>query len=257
MPQSRPMPSIGARCHELRINDEDVTWRIVYRIDTDAIIILEVFDKKTKDEAKKMGFFQKLKLTLFPVKVEKPEGAEKEKVEKKEPEKKTSAQEIREAEKIYREGLATIKDLISPSSMEFMYDKMRVSGLLAKSFFVYAYPRYTEVNWLSPVINFDVSMDISMFIYPTSSTKIMKFLKNKVAQIESTMRIEQEKGMVADPALEPQHVRGPLGDALVEPDVAVRRRHRVVEVRDDRALEVQRAQDVHELVGDRPRERVE
>jgi len=48
------MPSIGARCHELRINDEDVTWRIVYRIDTDAIIILEVFDKKTNQTPKRV-----------------------------------------------------------------------------------------------------------------------------------------------------------------------------------------------------------
>ena len=47
LPHSRPMPSIGARCHELRIPDESVTWRIVYRIDRDAIVILEVFAKKT------------------------------------------------------------------------------------------------------------------------------------------------------------------------------------------------------------------
>jgi phage-related protein len=48
MPHSRPMPSIGPRCHELRINDEKVTWRIIYRSDDDAIIILEVFEKRTK-----------------------------------------------------------------------------------------------------------------------------------------------------------------------------------------------------------------
>jgi phage-related protein len=47
MPQSRPMPVIGPRCHELRIVDENVSWRIVYRIDADAIVILEVFEKKT------------------------------------------------------------------------------------------------------------------------------------------------------------------------------------------------------------------
>ena len=47
LPHSRPMPSIGIRCHELRINDERVTWRIVYRIDLDAILILDVFEKKT------------------------------------------------------------------------------------------------------------------------------------------------------------------------------------------------------------------
>ena len=47
LPHSRPMPSIGSRCHELRINDENRTWRIVYRLDVDAVIILEVFEKKS------------------------------------------------------------------------------------------------------------------------------------------------------------------------------------------------------------------
>jgi len=48
MPWSRPMPSIGPRCHELRITDEKSEWRIIYRIDKDALIILEVFQKKTR-----------------------------------------------------------------------------------------------------------------------------------------------------------------------------------------------------------------
>lgn len=52
MPQSRPMPSIGRRCHELRINDDNGTWRIVYRTDSDAIVILEVFEKKTNTTPK-------------------------------------------------------------------------------------------------------------------------------------------------------------------------------------------------------------
>ena len=47
MPHSRPMPSIGRRCHELRIQDEEVTWRIVYRLDSDAVVIGEVFPKKS------------------------------------------------------------------------------------------------------------------------------------------------------------------------------------------------------------------
>jgi phage-related protein len=47
LPLSRAMPSIGPRCHELRIIDENLNWRIVYRIDQDAIVILEVFEKKT------------------------------------------------------------------------------------------------------------------------------------------------------------------------------------------------------------------
>lgn len=47
MPESRPMPSIGPRCHELRIGDAGVAWRVFYRIDPDAIVILEVLRKRT------------------------------------------------------------------------------------------------------------------------------------------------------------------------------------------------------------------
>lgn len=46
MPQSRPLPDIGHRCHELRIRDAGHQWRIIYRNDSDAILILEVFDKR-------------------------------------------------------------------------------------------------------------------------------------------------------------------------------------------------------------------
>ena len=48
MPISRPMPAIGARCAELRIVDENTTWRIMYRVDADAVLIVEVFAKKTQ-----------------------------------------------------------------------------------------------------------------------------------------------------------------------------------------------------------------
>ena len=47
MPHSRPMPGIGRRCHELRVNDQNKSWRLVYRIEPDAVVILEVFEKKT------------------------------------------------------------------------------------------------------------------------------------------------------------------------------------------------------------------
>lgn len=159
-----------------------------------------VFDEKMKQESQKKGLLDKMKASLQPAKKPSEKTGETATSEKIDP--KKEAQEIREAEKIYRQGLATIKDLIAPSSMEFLYDKVKLGGQYGKSFFVYAYPRFIEANWLSPVVNFDVTMDISMFIYPTSSAAIMKFLKKKVAQIQSSMRIEQEKGMVSDPALE-------------------------------------------------------
>ncbi len=54
MPHSRSIPSIGSNCHEMRINDERKTWRIIYRIDEDAIIILEVFSRKTQQTPKQV-----------------------------------------------------------------------------------------------------------------------------------------------------------------------------------------------------------
>ena len=52
MPHSRLMPAIGARCHELRIVDEGVTWRVLYRADSDAIVIADVTKKKTESTPK-------------------------------------------------------------------------------------------------------------------------------------------------------------------------------------------------------------
>lgn len=48
LPRSRPVPSIGPSCHELRVNDATGTWRIIYKVAVDAIVILEVFSKKTQ-----------------------------------------------------------------------------------------------------------------------------------------------------------------------------------------------------------------
>jgi phage-related protein len=54
MPRSRPMPVVGSRCHELRITDANVSWRIVYRIDSEAVVLLEVFAKKTNKTPKRI-----------------------------------------------------------------------------------------------------------------------------------------------------------------------------------------------------------
>ncbi|WP_405323972.1 type II toxin-antitoxin system RelE/ParE family toxin [Fibrobacter sp.] len=48
LPQSRPMPFIGDHCHELRIQDENKTWRLFYRVDADAIVVILWIEKKTK-----------------------------------------------------------------------------------------------------------------------------------------------------------------------------------------------------------------
>ena len=65
MPHSRPMPSIGPRCHELRVNDKNVTWRVVYRIDTDVILVVDVFQKKTQETPRNIMDNCKRRLGLY------------------------------------------------------------------------------------------------------------------------------------------------------------------------------------------------
>jgi len=109
---------------------------------------------------------------------------------------------LKDTERLYQEGLSSVRDLISPSSMNIEYDKIQIDGLYTQTFYVFAYPRYLDTNWLSPIINYDVGMDISQFIYPIDSASIMRILKRKVAQMNSSIRIAQDKGNVRDPAIE-------------------------------------------------------
>lgn len=135
-----------------------------------------------------------------PLKIENSD--EKKDIDLSKPLTQEEAKRLREAEKIFKQGLSTIKDLIAPSSMEINFDHMKIGDLYTRSYFVYTYPRYIDVNWLSPVVNFDITMDISMFIYPSDSVAMLKMLRNKVAQISSSISIDREKGKVRDPAME-------------------------------------------------------
>lgn len=65
LPQSRPMPGIGPRCHELRVRDANATWRIVYRTDADAVIIADVFSKKTATTPKAVINISKARLSDY------------------------------------------------------------------------------------------------------------------------------------------------------------------------------------------------
>ena len=109
---------------------------------------------------------------------------------------------VLEAKKLYEEGLASLKDLIAPSSMKIDYDGLQIDSVYAQTYMVYAYPRYLDTDWLSPVINFEATVDISMFIYPIDSAQILKALRTKSGQFSSSISIQQEKGQVRDPALE-------------------------------------------------------
>lgn len=65
MPHSRPMPGVGAGCHELRIVDRDNTWRLIYHVDADAVVILDVYSKKTRAMPKRVTETCRARLSLY------------------------------------------------------------------------------------------------------------------------------------------------------------------------------------------------
>ncbi len=107
-----------------------------------------------------------------------------------------------ESEKIYQKGLATVKDIIAPAAFKIESDHVMINKKLASTFFVYAYPRFLQTNWFSPIINLDTTFDIAMFIHPQSTADILKNLRKIVTQIQSQISMNEEKGMVRDPILE-------------------------------------------------------
>jgi type IV secretory pathway VirB4 component len=112
------------------------------------------------------------------------------------------AQESREADLIYRQGVVTMRDLIAPPSLEIESGYMRLGKKFCKTVYIYGYPRQVFTGWLSPIINLDEVIDISLFIYPVESRVVLENLKRKMGQLEASYTINQEKGRVRDPGLE-------------------------------------------------------
>jgi conjugal transfer ATP-binding protein TraC len=102
----------------------------------------------------------------------------------------------------FDKGLVSVKDLLAPSSIEVNAKYYKLNDLYAKTLFVLSYPQFVETNWLSAIVNADITMDISMHIYPIESATIMKTLQRKVTEMEASLRIQEEKGAIRDPELE-------------------------------------------------------
>ncbi|MFH1822719.1 MAG: ATP-binding protein [Patescibacteria group bacterium] len=112
------------------------------------------------------------------------------------------AKEIIEEEKSFRRGVLTIKDLISPASMQISSNYLRLGDKFLRTFFVISYPRYISVGWFAPIINLNYTFDVAMFFYPVKSAIILKQLKNKVGVLEAQIISDAEKGAARDPLRE-------------------------------------------------------
>jgi conjugal transfer ATP-binding protein TraC len=103
------------------------------------------------------------------------------------------AMELKESEKEYNESLAFIKDAIAPAMMRIDATKLQIGDTYVRTIFTYAYPDVLEGNWLSPLINWDVKFDISMYVYPVDSARVMKFLRKRLTQLGSQRAMNNGK----------------------------------------------------------------
>jgi len=110
--------------------------------------------------------------------------------------------EMIEAEKAYRRGAISIKDLIAPASLQISPNFLKLGDKFLRTIFVVTYPRYISVGWFAPIINLNNTFDIAMFFYPVSSAIILKQLKKKVGTLEAQIISDAEKGAARDPLRE-------------------------------------------------------
>lgn len=110
--------------------------------------------------------------------------------------------DILDEEQLYLKGLADVIDLISPSAMQVSSTHLQIGEVFCRTMFVAAYPRTLSTGWLTPLIRLSFPLDLSMFIYPVETSKILRQLRKKATQIQSEMNIEAEKGLTRDPMLE-------------------------------------------------------
>jgi conjugal transfer ATP-binding protein TraC len=114
-------------------------------------------------------------------------------------------QRLREQQEIEQEflkGITTLRDVIAPSSLEIQASYFRLGTKYARTLYIYGYPRQIYTGWLSPIINIDEVIDLSMFVYPVESQVVLNNLRKKVGQLEASISVNAERGKVRDPGLE-------------------------------------------------------
>ncbi|OGH70650.1 MAG: conjugal transfer protein TraC [Candidatus Magasanikbacteria bacterium RIFCSPHIGHO2_02_FULL_51_14] len=107
-----------------------------------------------------------------------------------------------EEERVYRVGVVEIRDLIAPSALRVESNFLQLGNVFARTMYVITYPRYISVGWSAPILNLNLTMDVSMFFYPVPSHIILKQLKKKVGALQAQLSADAEKGAPRDPMRE-------------------------------------------------------
>jgi len=108
-----------------------------------------------------------------------------------------------------QKGLTSVIDLIAPSSVEVDFRYIRIGETYYTTLFIAGYPRYVSPGWLQSIIDYDHTLNISMFCYPTSSSDVLGDLKRKIAEMQATIAADEKDDKAPDPT-----VTAALEDAL-------------------------------------------
>ena len=117
------------------------------------------------------------------------------------PEEKENQKTRQEAANTLGRGMVGVNDVIAPPGIEINFDYIKMGNTYHRTLFVTGYPRFVGANWLAPLINFDHSLDISFFYYPTQTKGVLDDLRRKIAEMEATIASDMQAGRVLDPAI--------------------------------------------------------
>jgi len=99
-------------------------------------------------------------------------------------------------------GNLQVSDIVAPPAIEVDFDTLTIGNHYYRTLFVAGYPRFVSANWLDPLISFNHTLDISMFVYPTRSEEVLDNLKRKVGEMEATIQSDVKRGKVIEPSVQ-------------------------------------------------------
>ncbi len=105
-------------------------------------------------------------------------------------------------EEIYQAGVLELRDIIAPSALKISPKDINLGEKIGRTLFVISYPRFVDEGWFAPIINLDKVFNVSIFIHPVDTAKILHHFKKKVAEVQSQIARREEKGLVREPSLD-------------------------------------------------------
>ncbi len=105
-------------------------------------------------------------------------------------------------QEIYEAGVLELQDIIAPSALKVTPKELNLGEKIVRTFYVISYPRFLSESWFSPIINLDKIFNISIFIHPIDTVKVLRQFQKKVAEVQSQINAREKKGLVRDPVLD-------------------------------------------------------